>query len=648
MQNKYQTDTQILSQIKHVIEKHNQSIRKICMELYYNDDAIALMNSEPSSISAAEIKNKLHKINATTLTLHPFIHSIYFYNGNARQYYSTHTKTDYVVKDVFLAKMLNRQSSVPLLQPTLRKINVLNGTGYATEYVFTYVMCNMITGFNKNDPALIVNIRLDSFLDEIRSVAMSNQQQGDFFALITEDGVWFPDQAYTDENSFVENLTNMFLSKIMVIFHQGSKLGIVTERIDDAEYLISFTKVGGTNLTIVKSQPYDIVFSHMTDTFYHIVIITITAIFIAIMASVLLSWRIYRPIGKLMKIVDENLERPRGLSDKNEMDFLSNAYVHTIRELHDIQEKRFADADIHRKNFWIQLFKGTLDAADVRRASSDHLISVDLFSPFYFWVVKIDNYTKIRELGSRDYNLYKYAIANIFSEIISNRFACELFELENDRFGVLVAPARDCGARVYDSFQELSREGQHAVLRHLDIYVSVSFSRLISDFSGVAAEYSCVSQNMQYRIIYGKMCVIRPDMVEENNKMRSYEYPFALEEALLHEIKQGNLAEAEARLDLVMIEIEKMDYSSIVISVLRLYNTVCDVLARMYENNFVPPSESLGDISVNYLEQHTTAEVRTTIWQEMQNAVKAIKDTSINGRRNILVNTVSSLILSNY
>lgn len=643
---RYQSDMRALSQTKHAVEKQNQSIRRIAMDLYYNDSIQIILNTEWAATDSQAIKDKMDKINNTTLEIHPFIHSIYFFNSNTNRFYTTDYKEDIFVKDVFLMNVLNRYESVPVLYPLTRKINVSSAQQYETEYVFSYVMYSDLTGYNHQNSMIVLNIRLDYLLDEIKLMALDNHQSDDFLALMTQDGIWFSGNDHAKENPFDYHLTSVFLSSIVTVFHRGDNLGIITENIEGTEYLISFTKIGGTHLTLIKAQPYATVFQNLSKTLYQIIVVTMLAVVLAIMASIALSSRIYMPIRRLMKIVDENMDKEE-YSDNNEIDYLKHAYTNTMKELRELQTRQFVASDLRKQSLGIRLFQGIIDSETLQGALDQQVFDVDIHSPFYLWVVKIDHYHRLSDMDNRSYNLNKYAIGHFMREILSKRYRNEIFELEADCYYVLLNP--DSAAdNLFKDFEEVIWEIQQTVQNHLDLTVSFSVSEEIKEYTELSKQYQHTTQNMQYRIVYGSACVIYPSMVEHNNSNKHYKYPFSLEEALLQHIKHGDCAEAELSIDLLLLEINKMDYHSIVISILRLFNRVYDALTELYENSFIPVSDTLEVIGVRYLENHTIMHFRSMLKHEIQKAVAAMQEKGIQSKKDKVYQAIVSIIKNHY
>lgn len=643
---RYQSDMRALSQTKHAIEKQNQSIRRIAMDLYYNDSIQSILNRDWTESEFAAIQAQLDKISNTTLEIHPFIHSIYFYNQNTNRFYTTDYQEEVFVKDVFLMNVLNRYESVPVLYPLTRKINVSSAQQYETEYVFSYVMYSDLTGYRHQGSMIVLNIRLDYLLDEIKLMALDNHQSEDFLALMTQDGIWFSGNDHAKKNPFDNHLTRVFLSSIVTEFHRGNNLGIITENIEGTEYFISFTKIGGTHLTLIKAQPYAVVFQHLSKTLYQIMAVTMFAVILAIMASIALSSRIYMPIRRLMKFVNENTDE-QDYADNNEIDYLKHAYTNTVKELRALQTRQFVETDLRKQSLGIRLFQGMMDDETLQGALEEDVFDVDIHSPFYLWVAKIDHYHRLNDMDNRSYSMNKYAIGHFMQEILSKRYRNELFELEADCYYVLLNPDISVD-NLYKDFEQVIGEIQQTVQNHLDLSVSFSVSEEIKEYTDLPKQFQQTTQNMQYRIVYGTACVIYPPMVEQNNNNKQYKYPFSLEEALLQHIKQGDSKEAEERLDLLLLEINKMDYHSIVISILRLFNRVYDALIELYENRFIPVSDTLEVISVRYLENYTIMQFRSMLKQEIQKAVASMQEKGVQSKRDKVYQAIVTIMENQY
>ena len=650
VQNKYQVDKQMLFQIKYNVEKQNQIIRNLCMGLFYNPDVVSIVNENLSQNDLSDVITKINKIETTTFSLNPFIQSIYFYNNNTKNYYSTYYGYGTVVKDEYLQRIMDDNVNLPVLKPIYRKIKVPSSKGDTTESVFSYIMCDNFSSYNKMNSSVIFNIKMEYFFDEIKAVAMSNKQPGDNIMLVTEDGSILQDKDSKICSAFEKDLIRVFNSSIMSLDKAGTKLGSITEKLNGEKYFISFICIEGTDIVILKTQPFEAVFSNMKETETRIVIITLIAILMSIFTSIYLSKRIYKPINKLIKIVNEQKPLESINGQDNEIEYLSHIYVNTLQKLDAIKKEKYKEDSILKQVFLNRLAKNNVTSEDIKRAREMKLVGFDIERPMFLWVLRIDNYGKFLEFSNQEYNLHKFAIANIMSEVITNYYDNEFFEVENDRFAVILnVPNTDFATLdLYEKFSNIIKEGQMALLQHFGVYISAALSHKIECYKDIAGQYIVTNNNLKYTFINAKMCIINPLMVAENNNYKDFNYPFEIEGALIAAINNGKMREVEVNLDIFLISIKKMNYDNIVISIMRLYNIFYDTLIEIYNNNFIPVSESLEIISSNIFEQENLADIRNKILSEVKKAFEAIKDDSNTNKRNAMLKTIANLIEKNY
>lgn len=652
MEERYASDMNTLSQIKKTIERNNQFIRSICMELYYSDNSRSIMLNAWGENDPL-LRSKLNRVSSTTLELNPFIHSLYFYNPNMRTYYTAESLERMAVNDVYLANLMsmNTTNAAPAFQPMLRLIDTSHGDTYTTEKVFTYIMSNTLTGYYNADPIIVINVHPDFFLNEIKSVTVTDAQSDAAFFLFTKSGDWFVDTGkdYTGGDAFFDSMTSIFTSHIVPVFHQGESLGIITKEIQGADYLISFTGIGGTDLTLVKAQPYDIAFQDYHDLLSRVVFITILAVAAALPSSFLLAWNLYRPIRKLVNTVSNRRGQSVKLSGLNELDYLSDTYMSAFSQLQDIQTKYGLEPDIFKQNLGIRLLRGAATEEELRRAGKDGLTSVNLAAPFYLLVLYINNAAKLDKLSSREYSAYNYAVGNIMGEVLGSFCRYDFYELEPNCRYVLLSPKSPVDT---DAFYALLGEavgiGQQAISHHLGLHVGAAVSRKVEQPAGLPEQLELVNRNRKYRIVYGTMSLITPEMVARNNDSARYDYPLELEENLLKEVRSCNMRQAGKKLDRLIGKVLEMEYSAIILAIMRLNSAIGRTLAEMYRSRFLSVPEDTEALRANYLEHHTIADAQTLIWRKIHEAAEALKDIGAVANRPLVHQAINDMIEAEY
>jgi hypothetical protein len=195
LDNEYETNQKILNQMKYNIDYMDEMVKNLCLSTYYDEDVISLMNySDDETYEQMSIVNKLSN---SVVASNSYVHSIYIYNNRKKAFYSTYNSFNY--EDTELVKLIDSYTSVPVLKPVFRRTETYH-SGDVVKYsnVLTYFMYELTDSRNNMQGAVIVNIKLDWLINNIKAINMVNSKRQDKIFILDEKGEFIQETMNTN------------------------------------------------------------------------------------------------------------------------------------------------------------------------------------------------------------------------------------------------------------------------------------------------------------------------------------------------------------------------------------------------------------------------------------------------------------------
>lgn len=644
LQNEYQSNQKFLYQVKYNIDYMDEMIKNFCISAYFNNDIVSLMSGK--EIGFEDLVIKINRIKSSVVNYSSFVHSVYIYNNKNKSFYSTYKDMYYV--DNELEKLIDSYKAVPKMRPVLRKIEASDSTdGKKNEDVFTYFMFDRTDENNKMDGGLVVNIKPEWLFNNIKMISMIGRQSKDK-VFILNDKKEFIDNNTGDEK-FKINLKNIY-DKHVNFMASGDKIGFFTDKIGGKNYLITYIPVEKAGWILLKTQAYDEVYEYMNKLKISIVLITILFMALTVIISLSVSRQIYRPIGNLVEQVISGNKKGMDIDkSRDDIAYLNETYKHSMEQLKLYDKEKSANKKIMKTYF---LRKLLVDSFSISKEEFDKIkeendIDLALDGSLAVCVVKIDNYKDSEnKYSSQDIELYKFAVINIMTELLSGCFKNEAIDMKNDQIAVILNVDTDTG-EYCSKLTELIKQTQENILKYFRISISAAFSGIIKDSGQLTKLYNLTLDNSMYRYVFGRMSVITPDMVKQNRNNTQLYYSFSLDRKLIEEIKSGNLKSAEDVLLNILNEISRLNYNNILLNIMHLVNTVKNTIDEINQARLNPVIMDFDSLNRKIQEFETIDEFYSEIMGVLSQ-VTGEEENFNNKKHLLLVETIKDIIYANY
>lgn len=277
---------------------------------------------------------------------------------------------------------------------------------------------------------------------------------------------------------------------IQKIYSSDSSAGILKEKVDRKEKMISYTKTN--NFTIVNMEDTSVIVNNVIAPL--LLWSILVGGFLCVIGIALIVYR-----KKLYKILHKILE-------KNEnMKFKIGLNENSIKE-------------IRLKNFFKMASLGkTLSSEDIRKMN----FSIDVHEKVGILFLKIDDYKKfIRENSIKEQESITFSIVNVLKELLERETEFNLAVMENAEIIVIYSAAKCTAERL----REVICKTQQVFRDSMDISISAFIGNEIDDITEIIHSYEKVLQLSEYRFYAGYNCVISEDYMEVYSKNKTEDF----------------------------------------------------------------------------------------------------------------------------
>ena len=644
--NEYQANKKILLQIKFNIDYMNETILNSVLSLYYSTDVNTIMYNRDADL--ATTLDAMNKIKGTTMNTNPFIHSIYIYNNNTKIFYTT------LENMYFQDKNLNRllqQKEMPTLKPIPRKIEYnLVGNNNREENVITYFMYDFKDADNRMTGGLIVNGSTEWLLKNINSINMVDRKKHDKIMILDDKGEVVGN--HPDDEAFNRELREAYqlaLDTKNEPTNLTDRTVFFTEKVAGSKYLITYSPVEKMNWTLVKAQLYDEVFQKIDTLKITFLLITLVFLLLAVLGSLTISRRIYRPIGYLVQQVISTNQELDPRRSKDEISYLNEAYKYSTDQLLQYKTRSNSEREIRKTYFLRKLLidSTSVSMAEFQKMFQDKELTITPDKPMMICIVKIDNLREFEQKNSSfDKGLLKFGIMNISSEILSSEHQNEAVEMKHDYIVLLLNIVKQNNVN-YGQLTHLWKQAQEYIGRYYHITISVTMSDKLDDYKLLSEGHNQALDHSMYRLVYGKVCILNPLMLQSNQQNTQLGYSAMLEKRLLESLKSGSISTFEEILVRIFGEIASFSYNNILLSVMQLINTLSSTFNEINRSKIEPVHVNFNLVAQRLFELETLQELFEEILQICREAMTKTGKLE-NEKQSILIEAVKELVHADY
>ncbi|NOU69239.1 helix-turn-helix domain-containing protein [Paenibacillus sp. LMG 31461] len=636
----------ILLQVKYNTNIMNETMSRLTQSLYLNNDITSIMYAEQENI--VDVITRINNVVNSLTSSYPYIHSISVYNRNLDQFYNAGSPIFF--DDPQLLALFNSNQLLPKLKPIFRDIHKVVNETNKSERVLSYFMYETSMNIEKPNGAVVINVKPEWLLGNIKQINMVDRQQGNNIYLLDQHG----DYIDVDENQ--EHTAKLKWLKDEVENHTKNASALEAEssfksKFMDTQYLVTYLYLDSINMTLLKIQPTLEVYGYIQGFKTSIIFITLIFLVMAIVISVSISRKIYSPIGNLVQTISSGrLHKFEQRGKGDEISYLDYVYKQSMEKLKLYDKQIYQYGDV-MKHYWLNRILTEnlkLDNAELERIFLEMKISLPLDTSYAILLLKIDNYKDFqRSFSSKDKETIRYAMINITSEWISRAYINEGLDLKDDHV-VLILSIPQEHERFETNVTSFIQEAQQYVQQFYKITFTASISPISNTIDSLHTLYNKALDQTVYRFIYGHNSILDAKGLLLNEDNPKTGYAKILESHLQEALRKRNLADIEDTMRRLFDDISQLNYYNALASTFRLLETTKKTLESSSEPATPSLLIDLSSFSLQLMEKETLTSIHETIFGAIKDSLETKSEGTTNKVNHYVVETVAEYIETHF
>lgn len=623
-------DKIMLSQIAHSIGFMHASILNVCNMMYNNPDVVSLMTDSSENPDIGLMTMKMYAINRTFVRTNPYIHSIYIYNPFSKTFYNSYSR-GLLFRDTDLETYVAAQAVLPKLKPVYRSIKAPGIDVTADSDLLTYFQYDSFSD-GRMSGGIVVNVRTGWLLDNLNTVSSTGDRAIGSVLLETNGGDFINGRLFD-----MDFILQLKAAQADHAAEPGARF--YSAELAGNEYFVSEVSVENTGLRLLRVAERSQVDEYVNSLRMTIILITTGFLVLAVAVAILISSRIYRPVSQLINKISEQETR----AAKDEFGFLGEVYERNTAAILQYESERHSYQHI-LKNAWLQgLLSGhnTDLPEDFMRMAGEYQLTISPDKGFFVAVLMMD--------GSLPYSTAKqeqlsFAVLNRVSRIVEAKYPNEGVVLPDGKIELIINA--ESGAQEVELIRLLS-DAQARIMKDLEVSISVSISPYGPEPRDLPSLHEQAQHNTLYRFLYGKKSIIAASGVQKKPDTEDMDYAFPAENELVDALKLGKLPKVKDLLIQIFAEIRTMSYTSAMISLFHLTDTVRRTLGEIAQADMALLA-TVGAIGRNLLEQETIDDFSADLLTRLEQFLAFDPVHNVNRKHEMVVLTVTQLVLQNY
>lgn len=639
----YKTNMDILSHTKFNVQLMDDSIKNLCKELFVNTDVSELMYSK--SITTFESLSKMKNVELITVS-NSFLDSVHIYNGNTGTLYSPGKSiiTDREMLTGIFDEIITREKIIPILRPIVMEVSFNGQTSANNSKPLSYFMYQYTYDNGVPSGALIINIKASWLLNNLEQVGGENSNNGEIFAF-SEKGVLINEHTGNSETQYyIKELFKDYQNEALDI---DQKKGYIKREINGKSSIISFLNIDSAGLTLIRIQPYDDVFGMFNK--MRIVLILITSAFLLIVftVSVWVSKAIYKPLGSLVsRVGNDKSSQMEELAATDEMHYLEEVFRLSGDKIAEYENDKLLQRNT-LKGFYLKkllLNSSDFSQSDINDIFAENSIQLSTDMGFSVCILKIDGYRDFLNCNSaNDRSLIKFAIINIMSEVLSEKYRNEGIDMDDEKVVFIIS--QNSKAEDHKSFsnnvQFFIKQAQEHILNYFKVSVSATLGLFNSNWRDMAQVYEEALECSNYRLVYGKMSIITAEITQV---VKQTEFSFDYKKMLLESIKSRNTKKVENVMQKIYNETLLFEYRSIFVAMLSVVEIIEKSASEINSVSLEPVDVDYVALKNSIFESENLEEFYQLILEQAQKLCEEREKSFVNAKHLVIAKEIQEII----
>ncbi|AIQ40104.1 helix-turn-helix domain-containing protein [Paenibacillus sp. FSL R5-0912] len=523
-----------LEKSQEILERRMAEVEGLTRQLAINQELNVLMNEQGRETNVFGIWRAMRNV-LTFGQTNDFLQDYYIYLANydlvltaGSSYRPDHYYEIYHYKDLPLEdwkkEILDRthRSEIKPLSAYVSK-----GT---SKSVITYMQSLPLDSFNNSSPAVVV-VNID---EKIIASLLSG--------LTERAGGWVHISDAEGNTIVLQGQNDAYVDKLAADpFFDADKVSQFYR--DD----LVITTRSGTNGWVYQAGIPRSVLMKNANTIKHMTwLITAGALFLGLLAGLVLAYRNSMPINRLLAVMKEQFGKEDS-PERNEFDFLSGNIADMITKNKLLETELNRQLPLVRDAFLKRLIAGEFESREEIVSAAEQADIGLGEGTGYAGILQIKGYSGMDSVEIlNELNAARLLLKQTFAELAG---PLPMTDMGSDKIVILFFSSTADGgpAGKEDGMELLMDQWVQRVFEEYRISVQGGFGEYFSSVTEVSQSFEQARQALEYAVYTNRKGVMRHQEVQIENT--TYYYPLETEQRLISTIRAGELAEAERIID---------------------------------------------------------------------------------------------------
>ncbi|MEK3701503.1 helix-turn-helix domain-containing protein [Paenibacillus sp. FSL R10-2199] len=519
-----------LEKSQEILERRMAEVEGLTRQLAINQELNVLMNEQGRETNVFGIWRAMRNV-LTFGQTNDFLQDYYIYLANydlvltaGSSYRPDHYYEIYHYKDLPLEEwkkeILDRTH-----RSEIKPLSAFVSKGTPTS-VITYMQSLPLDSFNNSSPAVVV-VNID---EKIIASLLSG--------LTERDGGWVHISDADGNTIVLQGQNDGYVDKLAADpFFDGDKVSQFYR--DD---LVITTRSGTNGWVYQAGIPRSVLMENANKIKHMTWLITAGALFLGLLAGLVLAYRNSMPINRLLAVMKEQFGKEDS-PERNEFDFLSGNIADMITKNKLLETELNRQLPLVRDAFLKRLIAGEFESREEIVSAAEQADIGLGEGTGYAGILQIKGYSGMDSVEIlNELNAARLLLKQTFAELAG---PLPMTDMGSDKIVILFFSSTADGgpAGKEDGMERLMDQGVQRVFEEYRISVQGGFGEYFSSVTEVSQSFEQARQALEYAVYTNRKGVMRHQEVQIENT--TYYYPLETEQRLISTIRAGELAEAE-------------------------------------------------------------------------------------------------------
>lgn len=638
----------MLAQTIYNLDSVNELVKTTAISAYYDSDVSDFMYADlQDTYTLYQHLSTLERL----MKAAPFLHSIVIYNERNQCYYSYSPSAILACQpegvNMLTARYVANQTNIPKLKLLPVSASTHSVDRRPIDFFSYFMYSDKPTSLNKKG-MLILNVQPEWVFAQLSGINRLKDNGNSRLLLMNGSGERYDpvQQSWSDGGELYQSLQqemNGSENSADLFVHGTGK----------EKEIVSYMKSSKYDWTVVSVQPYEQVFHEILQmravSFYIIAVFLL----LALGASAALALRLYHPVEILLRKVRSTMTAATtdsSVARKDEWAYLSNAFQHTIDQVHQLAQHQDDQNRVLRS---YDLKKIVLESAstpleDIQEMIRQHRLALQLEHPFLLVGFRIDDFKPQANSSGRnqDSAAYPAVVCTLASEMLSDRYVHECMDMGNGC--VLVVLAWPEETRDSDDLLQRIRSIQGKAGHLYSLSLTAAVSPIGEHMQQLSRLYEQVLDYINYRMLFGRMALITPELVEPNMRSGQFLSSPELEKRLSEGLKSGRIELVIGCLEEWFCSLRLLKYEQMLYGMFHLLATIHKYVEEMNGNRLQPVALDTRELYGQLAHIDTLQEAEQLFHDKLAEIIVTLNEPTGDHTNQLVSQTIHEIIHTRY